>query len=83
MKKSTFERKLDGHATVNTFHNEHGEIFQIYRTDGPFQAVLLCGDETDGQMQPLFHPNFDIFSNEELYKLGAALQKLSGIEEKK
>ena len=77
MKKAEFEKKLEGHCTVHTFANEHGEKFNIYKPDGIFSTIFFASDETDWEVVPLFHPSFNIWSDEELVKLGLALQKLN------
>lgn len=68
----------------STFRNEHGEKFTIY-SDGT--SVYMSGNEVDMMVDPknksedgvipLFNPSFNVWSDEELYKLGKALQKVS------
>lgn len=65
------------------FKNEHGEKFVIY-SDGVF--VLMGGDEVESMVREenkhgglinLFNEHFSIWSADELYKLGAALQRVA------
>jgi len=55
------------------FKNEHGEVFYIKR-DG---VVVFSSSETGWVTLPLFNVNFDLWSNEELSKLGKALIEIS------
>lgn len=56
------------------FVNEHGEAFTV-SSNGV--QVFIEGDETDGEVLDLFNSEFNIWSSEELYKLGIALQGLA------
>lgn len=66
-----------------TFKNKHGEKFVIH-SDG--SNVLMSGDEVNMMVSPghkfadkyipLFNSHFGIWSPQELYELGKALQRL-------
>lgn len=64
------------------FRNEHGELFNLYSNG---ITVLMSGDEVRAMVDPaktiegyipLFNSSFNIWSAEELYKLGLALVEL-------
>lgn len=55
------------------FRNEYGEQFTIY-CDGI--TAFMKGDETDGEIVPLFSKEFNIWNKKEVYLLGEALMKL-------
>ncbi len=56
-----------------TFKNKHGEVFKL-GSNGI--TVMMAGDETDNEVISLFNPEFNIWSKEELYKLGKALMEM-------
>lgn len=56
------------------FTNEYGEKFTIYNTG---ITIYMVGDETDHELVNLFSSNFDIWSKDELKKLGEAIAKTS------
>lgn len=60
------------------FTNKHGEEYVVIRTKSLPQMYFIAGHETDWEMQPLFHPKFDVWSAEEIVKLGQALSNLGG-----
>lgn len=65
------------------FTNEYGEIFNVHSNGN---TVFLSGNEVDAMVDenkkfegyvPLFNPNFNVWSNDELFKLGQALMQVS------
>lgn len=60
-----------------SFKNEYGEEFRIYSNG---TMVVMDGDETGGELIDLFSEHFNIWSKDELYKLGQALQEVSGFK---
>lgn len=61
------------------FSNEYGEVFNIHSNG---TTVFVSGSEVDSMVDeskqiegyvPLFNPNFNVWSNDELFKLGQSL----------
>ena len=59
------------------FSNEHGEQFIVIKTKSVPEIWFVTGDETDWEMQRLFHPSFDIYSPKELLEISKAIKELS------
>lgn len=69
--------------TTATFKNQHGEKFILHKTE--LGTVRMSGDEIDSMVRDsdkinghisLFNEHFNVWSDEELVKLGSALQRL-------
>lgn len=72
-----------GELPFSRFTNEHGEVFDIHSNG---VTAFMSGSEVDSMVDdnkrfegyiPLFNPNFNMFSNEELFKIGNALQDVA------
>ncbi len=77
MKYSDFYNKYLKAYTKKTFKNELGERFYIVKTKTVPPVYLVTGDETDWNMQPLSHPKFNIYSDNEVRELGKILQEFN------
>jgi hypothetical protein len=75
-------RKIIAEMPSKSFVNEHGEEFTIYSNG---ISVYMSGSEVDMMVDnkhvfagviPLFNNHFNIWSDDELYKLGVALAEL-------
>lgn len=58
------------------FKNEHGEEYIVIRTKTLPEVYFITGHETDWEVMPLFSNEFNIWSAEEIVKLGQALANL-------
>lgn len=77
MKYSDFYNQVGRKSYFKShFKNKHGEEYIVIRTKSLPEAYFVTGDETDWEMQPLFHSKFDVWSAEEIVKLGQALSNL-------
>lgn len=62
-------------ASESKFTNKCGEDFSVKFYD---IIVTIQGSETGGKEISLFNQSFNVYSEEELYKIGVALQEISG-----
>ncbi len=63
--------------TRKSFKNEHGERFYVIKTKGFLTIYFITGDETDWDMQPLFHAGFSLYSDGEVREIGKILQEFN------
>ena len=61
----------------HSFENEHGEKFILVKKPET-NTILMGGNETDWKMISLFNDSFNMYSNDELYKLAKVLERLAG-----
>lgn len=76
MKYEDFYREWKGQYYKSKFTNKHGEDYIVLRTKSLPSMYFVTGDETDWDVMPLFDGKFDIWSSEEIVKLGQALANL-------
>ncbi len=77
--------KLVDEMKVASFANEHGEKFNVhyngvivFLSGHEVNAMVRDEDKLAGKYLPLFNSHFDVWSADELKKLGQALIEVSG-----